>query len=123
MSSFQASAARYLQQCVLNHQQSPRQLFSSKTSPATTPPQPQLPPSTTTAVTTTTTTTGNASVGTTKTAIDKYEFAIRHYAGQVWYDCGQFVEKNRLQIKWETIKLLTTSKNSVKYLIYYFGNN
>ncbi|VDO54567.1 unnamed protein product [Onchocerca flexuosa] len=44
--------------------------------------------------------------------MDKFEFAIRHYAGQVWYDCGQFVEKNRLQIKWETIKLLINSQNT-----------
>ncbi|VDM93552.1 unnamed protein product, partial [Litomosoides sigmodontis] len=111
-----SSAARYLQQCILNHQQSPRQLFTSRTSSAaattTTATSPPPPPTTT-----------SASVGAAKTLMDKYEFAVRHYAGQVWYDCGQFVEKNRLQIKWETIKLLATSKNSVKYLINYLCNN
>ncbi|VDK79522.1 unnamed protein product, partial [Onchocerca ochengi] len=84
-----ALAARYLQQCILNHQQSPRQLFTTKA-----------------------TVTTIASVTTGKTSMDKYEFAIRHYAGQVWYDCAQFVEKNRLQIKWETIKLLVNSQNT-----------
>ncbi|MCP9262375.1 BMA-HUM-4 [Dirofilaria immitis] len=82
------NAARYLQQCILNHQQSPRQLFTSKV-----------------------TVTSIASVAIGKASMDKYEFAIRHYAGQIWYDCGQFIEKNRLQIKSETIKLLAGSQN------------
>ncbi|EJD73864.1 Myo2p, partial [Loa loa] len=83
-----ASAARYLQQCILNHQQSPRQLFITKT---TTVP----------------------SVITDIKPLDRYEFAIRHYAGQIWYDCAQFVEKNRLQIRWQTIMLLANSQNSL----------
>ncbi|VBB33360.1 unnamed protein product [Acanthocheilonema viteae] len=96
-----ASAARYLQQCILNHQQSSRQLFTSKTTTTTTA-------AAAAATTTTTTTTTVASVSTIKTSADKYEFAIRHYAGQIWYDCAQFVEKNRLPIRWETIKLLAS---------------
>ncbi|VDO11757.1 unnamed protein product [Brugia timori] len=44
--------------------------------------------------------------------MDRHQFAIRHYAGQIWYDCAQFVEKNRLQIRSETIKLLANSQNS-----------
>uniref|UniRef100_A0A158Q8K6 Myosin motor domain-containing protein n=1 Tax=Elaeophora elaphi TaxID=1147741 RepID=A0A158Q8K6_9BILA len=89
-----ASAARYLQQCILNHQQSPRQLFTSKTA------------------TTTTTTTKIDSINIAKIPMERYEFSIRHYAGQIWYDCVQFVEKNRLQIRWETVKLLAISQNS-----------
>ncbi|CAG9530062.1 unnamed protein product, partial [Cercopithifilaria johnstoni] len=99
-----ASAARYLQQCILNHQQSSRQLFTSKTVATTA--------TTATTTTTTTTTTTVASIANAKTLVDRYDFAIRHYAGQVWYDCAQFVEKNRLKIGWETIKLLAASQNS-----------
>ncbi|VDK48028.1 unnamed protein product [Gongylonema pulchrum] len=81
-----ASATRYLQQCILNHQQSPQQLFATKTGAA-------------------------SSIG--KTHSERQEFAVRHYAGQVWYDCSSFIQKNRWQISWEAVKLLAESQNTV----------
>ncbi|VDN04132.1 unnamed protein product, partial [Thelazia callipaeda] len=83
-----AMAARYLQQCILNHQQSSQHLFTTKAKSTFT------------------------SETIDKASTDKFEFAVRHYAGKIWYDCTQFVEKNRLQVRYETIKLLASSQNT-----------
>lgn len=42
------------------------------------------------------------------------EFAIRHYAGQVWYNVEGFLDKNRDTLRPDVVELLISSKISVR---------
>lgn len=44
------------------------------------------------------------------------EFAIRHYAGQVWYNVEGFLDKNRDTLRPDVVELLISSKISVNSL-------
>lgn len=41
------------------------------------------------------------------------EFAIKHYAGQVWYNVEGFLDKNRDTLRPDVVELLISSKISV----------
>lgn len=41
------------------------------------------------------------------------EFAIKHYAGQVWYNVEGFLDKNRDTLRSDVVELLISSKISV----------
>lgn len=43
------------------------------------------------------------------------EFAIRHYAGQVWYNVEGFLDKNRDTLRPDVVELLISSKISVSF--------
>lgn len=43
------------------------------------------------------------------------EFAIRHYAGQVWYNVEGFLDKNRDTLRPDVVELLISSKISVGF--------
>lgn len=43
------------------------------------------------------------------------EFAIKHYAGQVWYNVEGFLDKNRDTLRPDVVELLISSKISVSF--------
>lgn len=47
------------------------------------------------------------------------EFAIRHYAGQVWYNVEGFLDKNRDTLRPDVVELLISSKISVSSRLVY----
>jgi len=47
------------------------------------------------------------------------EFAIRHYAGQVWYNVEGFLDKNRDTLRPDVVELLISSKISVSSRLAY----
>ena len=48
------------------------------------------------------------------------EFAIKHYAGQVWYNVEGFLDKNRDTLRPDVVELLISSKISVSVFFFFF---